>query len=114
MGVMGVFVGVMGVFVGGDGGLSLTSGVLLTAVCLIIEMCEKSPDTLTHFRKVRPALFYPRLPLCALLICTIVSRLFAFYVGGLFTCHISHLFTPTWLVYSHVALVVYWRPRWAV
>lgn len=26
-------------------------GVLLTAVCLITEMCEKSPDTLTHFRK---------------------------------------------------------------
>lgn len=28
-------------------------GVLLTAVCLITEMCEKSPDTLHHFRKVR-------------------------------------------------------------
>jgi len=28
------------------------TGVLLTAVCLITEMCEKSPDTLTHFRKV--------------------------------------------------------------
>ena len=28
-------------------------GVLLTAVCLITEMCERSPDTLTHFRKVR-------------------------------------------------------------
>lgn len=27
-------------------------GVLLTAVCLITEMCEKSPDTLHHFRKV--------------------------------------------------------------
>lgn len=31
-------------------------GVLLTAVCLITEMCEKSPDTLTHFRKVVPQL----------------------------------------------------------
>ena len=28
------------------------TGVLLTAVCLITEMCEKSPDTLEHFRKV--------------------------------------------------------------
>eukprot|EP00106_Octopus_bimaculoides_P016729 XP_014784171.1 PREDICTED: AP-1 complex subunit gamma-1-like isoform X1 [Octopus bimaculoides] len=27
------------------------NGVLLTAVCLITEMCEKSPDTLLHFRK---------------------------------------------------------------
>lgn len=27
-------------------------GVLLTAVCLITEMCEKSPDALQHFRKV--------------------------------------------------------------
>jgi AP-1 complex subunit gamma-1 len=27
-------------------------GVLLTAVCLIIEMSEKSPDTLYHFRKL--------------------------------------------------------------
>ncbi|XP_046328191.1 AP-1 complex subunit gamma-1-like isoform X1 [Haliotis rufescens] len=26
-------------------------GVLLTAVCLITEMCERSPDTLHHFRK---------------------------------------------------------------
>ncbi|KAL3860027.1 hypothetical protein ACJMK2_010200 [Sinanodonta woodiana] len=31
-------------------------GVLLTAVCLITEMCEKSPDTLMHFRKVVPQL----------------------------------------------------------
>ncbi|XP_022337174.1 AP-1 complex subunit gamma-1-like isoform X2 [Crassostrea virginica] len=31
-------------------------GVLLTAVCLITEMCEKSPDTLHHFRKVVPNL----------------------------------------------------------
>lgn len=31
-------------------------GVLLTAVCLITEMCEKSPDTLHHFRKVVPQL----------------------------------------------------------
>jgi len=30
----------------------ITTGVLLTAVCLINEMCEKSPDTLHHFRKV--------------------------------------------------------------
>ncbi|XP_060078915.1 AP-1 complex subunit gamma-1-like isoform X1 [Ylistrum balloti] len=28
-------------------------GVLLTSVCLITEMCERSPDTLHHFRKVR-------------------------------------------------------------
>ena len=28
------------------------AGVLLTAICLMIEMCEKSPDMLTHFRKV--------------------------------------------------------------
>lgn len=35
----------------------LTAGVLLTAVCLITEMCEKSPDTLTHFRKVRQCLW---------------------------------------------------------
>jgi len=28
-------------------------GVLLTAICLMIEMCEKSPDMLAHFRKVR-------------------------------------------------------------
>jgi hypothetical protein len=27
-------------------------GVLLTAICLMIEMCERSPDMLTHFRKV--------------------------------------------------------------
>ncbi|XP_064599542.1 AP-1 complex subunit gamma-1-like isoform X2 [Liolophura sinensis] len=31
-------------------------GVLLTAVCLIIEMCEKSPDTLSHFKKLVPQL----------------------------------------------------------
>ncbi|KAK2142509.1 hypothetical protein LSH36_945g00012 [Paralvinella palmiformis] len=31
-------------------------GVLLTAVCLINEMCEKSPDTLHHFRKLVPQL----------------------------------------------------------
>lgn len=31
-------------------------GVLLTAVCLITEMCEKSPDTLLHFRKLVPQL----------------------------------------------------------
>ncbi|XP_076470674.1 AP-1 complex subunit gamma-1-like isoform X2 [Babylonia areolata] len=31
-------------------------GVLLTAVCLITEMCEKSPDTLHHFRKLVPQL----------------------------------------------------------
>lgn len=31
-------------------------GVLLTAVCLITEMCEKSPDALQHFRKVVPQL----------------------------------------------------------
>ncbi|CAH1779344.1 unnamed protein product [Owenia fusiformis] len=29
-------------------------GVLLTAVALIIEMCEKSPDTLNHFRRLVP------------------------------------------------------------
>ena len=27
-------------------------GVLLTAICLMVEMCEKSPDMLAHFRKV--------------------------------------------------------------
>lgn len=31
-------------------------GVLLTAVCLITEMSEKSPDTLHHFRKLVPQL----------------------------------------------------------
>lgn len=31
-------------------------GVLLTAVCLITEMSEKSPDALQHFRKVVPQL----------------------------------------------------------
>ena len=31
-------------------------GVLLTAVCLITEMCEKSIDALHHFRKVVPQL----------------------------------------------------------
>ncbi|KAK6185231.1 hypothetical protein SNE40_007508 [Patella caerulea] len=31
-------------------------GVLFTAVCLITEMCEKSPDTLHHFRKLVPQL----------------------------------------------------------
>jgi AP-1 complex subunit gamma-1 len=31
-------------------------GVLLTAVCLITEMCERSPDTLSHFRKLVPQL----------------------------------------------------------
>ncbi|XP_041376588.1 AP-1 complex subunit gamma-1-like isoform X2 [Gigantopelta aegis] len=31
-------------------------GVLLTAVCLITEMCERSPDTLHHFRKLVPQL----------------------------------------------------------
>ncbi|XP_070574228.1 AP-1 complex subunit gamma-1-like isoform X2 [Ptychodera flava] len=31
-------------------------GVLLTAVVLITEMCEKSPDTLSHFRKLVPNL----------------------------------------------------------
>lgn len=28
------------------------AGVLLTAICLMIEMCDKSPDMLVHFRKV--------------------------------------------------------------
>lgn len=27
-------------------------GVLITGVTLIIEMCERSPDTLIHFKKV--------------------------------------------------------------
>lgn len=31
-------------------------GVLLTAICLMIEMCEKSPDMLAHFRKTVPQL----------------------------------------------------------
>lgn len=31
-------------------------GVLLTAICLMIEMCEKSPDMLEHFRKMVPQL----------------------------------------------------------
>ena len=31
-------------------------GVLLAAVCLITEMCLKSPDALSHFRKVVPQL----------------------------------------------------------
>lgn len=31
-------------------------GVLLTAICLMIEMCDKSPDMLTHFRKMVPQL----------------------------------------------------------
>ncbi|ESO12914.1 hypothetical protein HELRODRAFT_155611 [Helobdella robusta] len=31
-------------------------GVLLTAICLMIEMCEKSPDMLDHFRKMVPQL----------------------------------------------------------
>ncbi|XP_078688688.1 AP-1 complex subunit gamma-1-like isoform X3 [Branchiostoma floridae x Branchiostoma belcheri] len=31
-------------------------GVLLTAVCLITEMCDKSPDALAHFRKMVPQL----------------------------------------------------------
>ncbi|ELU06271.1 hypothetical protein CAPTEDRAFT_156364 [Capitella teleta] len=31
-------------------------GVLLTAVCLLTCMCEKSPDTLSHFRKLVPQL----------------------------------------------------------
>jgi len=31
-------------------------GVLITGVTLIIEMCEKSPDTLQHFKKVVPSL----------------------------------------------------------
>ncbi|XP_025076007.1 AP-1 complex subunit gamma-1-like isoform X3 [Pomacea canaliculata] len=31
-------------------------GVLLTSVCLITEMCERSPDTLHHFRKLVPQL----------------------------------------------------------
>ncbi|OWF34773.1 AP-1 complex subunit gamma-1-like isoform X2 [Mizuhopecten yessoensis] len=31
-------------------------GVLLTSVCLITEMCERSPDTLHHFRKTVPQL----------------------------------------------------------
>ena len=30
----------------------LYSGVLLTAICLMIEMCHHSPDMLIHFRKV--------------------------------------------------------------
>jgi len=28
------------------------AGVLLTAICLMIEMCERSMDMLNHFRKV--------------------------------------------------------------
>jgi len=31
-------------------------GVLLTAICLMIEMCDHSPDMLTHFRKMVPQL----------------------------------------------------------
>ncbi|XP_072024422.1 LOW QUALITY PROTEIN: AP-1 complex subunit gamma-1-like [Amphiura filiformis] len=31
-------------------------GVQLTAVCLVHEMCERSPDTLLHFRKLVPNL----------------------------------------------------------
>ncbi|KAK4011493.1 AP-1 complex subunit gamma-1 isoform X2 [Daphnia magna] len=31
-------------------------GVLITGVTLIIEMCERSPDTLIHFKKVVPSL----------------------------------------------------------
>lgn len=29
-------------------------GILITGVTLITEMCENSPDTLNHFKKVRP------------------------------------------------------------
>jgi AP-1 complex subunit gamma-1 len=31
-------------------------GVLLTAICLMIEMCDRSPDMLAHFRKMVPQL----------------------------------------------------------
>ena len=31
-------------------------GVLLTAVTLMIEMCEKNPDMLGHFRRMVPQL----------------------------------------------------------
>ncbi len=42
------------------------NGVLLTAVCLVTEMCERSPDTLKYFRKVRKTLSQSSELLCKL------------------------------------------------
>lgn len=34
--------------------ISLIAAVLITAVTLVTEMCEKSPDTFNYFKKVSP------------------------------------------------------------